>query len=73
METGPPPLGPVTPPEQRVLDQIPGLADSDFTARAPLATVRADLVERLAGQERTTPERLRAQPADFVNRVLGTI
>lgn len=96
IETGPPPLGPGTPPQDRVralldavlcfkldngplalaledsgsdsspyradhyerwhgllravLEQIPGLADSDFTAHALLAATRADLVEHLAGE-----------------------
>ncbi|MFD4354951.1 TetR/AcrR family transcriptional regulator [Nocardia sp. NPDC058519] len=115
IESGPPPLGPATPPHQRVpalldavlcfkldnrrlalaleesgssspyqaehyvrwhglvqavLEQIPGLTDSDFTAHAMLAATRADLVEQLAGQERMTRERMRTQLANFANRVL---
>ncbi|GAA2732484.1 TetR/AcrR family transcriptional regulator [Actinocorallia aurantiaca] len=117
VETGPPPLGPATPPHQRVpalldaivcfkldnrrlalaleetgsgspyraehyerwhsllravLEQIPGLADSDFTAHALLAATRADLVERLVGQEGVPRERLRAQLAGFVARVVDS-
>ncbi|MER7114155.1 TetR/AcrR family transcriptional regulator [Saccharomonospora azurea] len=117
VDTGPPPLGPATPPLQRVpalldamlcfkldnrhlalalegtdssspyqadhyerwhsllqamLDQIPGLADSDFTAHALLAAVRADLVERLAGHEHVPREKMRAQLAGFTARVLGS-
>ncbi|MGH3380603.1 MAG: TetR/AcrR family transcriptional regulator [Actinoallomurus sp.] len=116
VEAGPPPLGPATPPLQRVpalldallcfkldnrrlalaleetgsaspyqaehyerwhslframLEQIPGLADSDFTAHALLAATRADLVEHLAGQECMPRERMRAQLASFTTRVLG--
>ncbi|MDK1476273.1 helix-turn-helix domain-containing protein [Streptomyces sp. 549] len=115
VEAGPPPLGPTTPPRQRVialldavlcfkldnrrlalaleeggsgspyqaehyerwhgllrgvLDQIPGMSDSDFTAHALLAATRADLVEHLAGQGRAPRERTRAQLADFATRVL---
>ncbi|WP_227999735.1 TetR/AcrR family transcriptional regulator [Nocardia australiensis] len=117
IETGPPPLGPATPPHQRVpalldavlcfkldnrrlalaleesgssspyqaghyvrwhglfqtvLEQIPGLPDSDFTAHALLAAIRADLVEQLAGQERMPRERIRAQLAHFATRVLAS-
>ncbi|WP_409491490.1 TetR/AcrR family transcriptional regulator [Amycolatopsis sp. cmx-11-12] len=53
-----------------VLDQIPGLTDSDFTAHALLAATRADLIEHLAGQELIPRERMRAQLANFVARVL---
>ncbi|MFI0813333.1 TetR/AcrR family transcriptional regulator [Streptomyces echinatus] len=115
VEAGPPPLGPATPPYQRVpalldavlcfkldnrrlalaleesgssspyqaehyerwhsllqsvLEQIPGLADSAFTAHALLAATRADLVEHLAGQEHVPRERMRAQLANFVTGVL---
>lgn len=117
VEAGPPPLGPATPPQQRVpalldtllcfkldnrrlmlaleeggssspyqadhyerwhgllaamLEQIPGLTDSDFTAHALLAAVRADLVEHLAGPECGSRERMRAQLANFTARVLGS-
>ncbi|MDH6229078.1 MULTISPECIES: TetR family transcriptional regulator [Streptomyces] len=117
VETGPPPLGPATPPHDRVpalldavlcfkldnrrlalaleedgssspyraehyerwhsllravLEQIPGLTDSDFTAHALLAATRADLVEHLAGEERMTREGMRAQLANFVTRVLAS-
>ncbi|SED48089.1 transcriptional regulator, TetR family [Streptomyces sp. 2224.1] len=117
VEAGPPPLGPVTPPQDRVaalldavlclkldnrrlalaleeggggspyqaehyerwhstlqsvLEQIPGLTDSDFTAHALLAATRADLVEHLAGEERVPRERMRAQLANFAIRVLGS-
>ncbi|WP_435192937.1 TetR/AcrR family transcriptional regulator [Streptomyces sp. NRRL F-5630] len=119
VETGPPPLGPATPPHERVpalldallcfkldnqrltlaleesggssspyraehyerwhrllrtvLAQIPGLTGSDFTAHALLAATRADLVEHLAGEERISRERMRAQLADFVTRVLAPV
>lgn len=55
-----------------VLDQVPGLTDSDFTAHALLAATRADLVEHLAGQERIPRDRMRAQFANFVTRVLAS-
>lgn len=116
IETGPPPLGPATPPRERVpalldavlcfkldnrrlamaleesgsnspyqaehyerwhrllqavLDQLPGLPDTDFTAHALLATTRADLVEHLAEKERLPRDRMRAQLAAFTARVLG--
>ncbi|MFE2437029.1 TetR/AcrR family transcriptional regulator [Streptomyces sp. NPDC059409] len=116
-ETGPPPLGPATPPRERVpalldavlcfkldnrrlalaleedgssspyraehyerwhgllravLEQIPGLTDSDFTAHALLAATRADLVEHLAGAEGVARERLRSQLANFVTTVLAS-
>ncbi|MFC9226265.1 TetR/AcrR family transcriptional regulator [Streptomyces hygroscopicus] len=116
VEAGPPPLGPATPPRQRVpalldavlcfkldngrlalaleesgsgspyqaehyrrwhgllrtvLEQIPGLTDGDFTAHALLAATRADLVAYLAGQERLSRERMRAELAQFIARVLG--
>lgn len=115
VEAGPAPLGPATPPRQRVLalldailcfkldnrrlalaleecggtspyqtehymrwhgllqavlEQIPGLPDSDFTAHALLAAIRADLIEQLAGQERMPREKLRTQLANFAARVL---
>ncbi|MFI1827457.1 TetR/AcrR family transcriptional regulator [Streptomyces sp. NPDC020412] len=117
VESGPPPLGPATPPRERVpalldallrlkldnrllalaledgggtspyraehyerwhgllqgaLEQIPGLADSDFTAHALLAAVRADLVEHLAAEGRVPRERLRAQLANFVTKALAS-
>ncbi|MFF5006217.1 TetR/AcrR family transcriptional regulator [Streptomyces phaeochromogenes] len=116
VEEGPPPLGPDTPPLQRVpalldallcfkldnrhlalaleatgsdspyqaehyerwhsllrsaLEQIPGLANSDFTAHALLATVRADLVEHLAGRKGVPREDIRKQLASFIAEVLG--
>lgn len=116
VEEGPPPLGPDTPPLQRVpalldallcfkldnrhlalaleatgsdspyqadhyerwhsllrsaLEQIPGLTNSDFTAHALLATVRADLVEHLAGQKGVAREEMRKQLASFVAEVIG--
>ncbi|MCH0542019.1 TetR/AcrR family transcriptional regulator [Streptomyces sp. MUM 203J] len=55
-----------------VLEQIPGLTDSDFTAHVLLAATRADLVEHLAGAERVPRERMRAQLATFVTRVLAS-
>ncbi|PSJ29726.1 TetR family transcriptional regulator [Streptosporangium nondiastaticum] len=117
VEEGPPPLGPATPPLQRVpalldailcfkldnrhlalaleqtgadspyrtehyerwhallrdlLRRIPGPADSGFTAHVLLAATRADLVEYLAGEQRTPREELRRQLADFTAGVLGT-
>ncbi|MFJ4840190.1 TetR/AcrR family transcriptional regulator [Streptomyces sp. NPDC088746] len=117
VEAGPPPLGPATPPQQRVpalldtllcfkldnrslmlaleesgsgspyqadhyehwhglldsmLGQLPGLADSDFTAHALLAATRADLVEHLAGHECVPREGMRAQLANFTARVLDS-
>lgn len=117
VEEGPPPLGPDTPPLQRVpalldallcfkldnrhlalaleatgsdspyqadhyerwhsllrsaLEQIPGLTNSDFTAHALLATVRADLVEHLAGQKGVPREEMRKQLASFVAEVIDT-
>ncbi|WP_051852096.1 TetR/AcrR family transcriptional regulator [Streptomyces sp. NRRL F-5650] len=116
VEEGPPPLGPATPPLERVLalldavlcfkidnrhlalalegtggdspyaaehyerwhstlqaalEQIPGLADSDFTAHALLAVTRADLVEHLVGQERMTREQMRTRLAAFTVGALG--
>jgi AcrR family transcriptional regulator len=116
-QAGPPPLGPGTPPQQRVpalldavlcfkldnrrlalaleesgngspyqaehyewwhsmlravLEQVPGLTDSDFTAHALLAATRADLVEHLAGQERVPRERARGQLVNFAARVLAS-
>ncbi|MEU0075061.1 helix-turn-helix domain-containing protein [Streptomyces sp. NPDC006332] len=115
IEAGPPPLGPGTPPRQRVpalldailcfkldnrrlavaleesgsgspyqaehyerwhgllkdvLEQIPHLTDSGFTAHALLAATRADLIEHLAGQEGLPRERARAQLANFAAKVL---
>jgi hypothetical protein len=55
-----------------VLEQVPGLTDSDFTAHALLAATRADLVEHLAGQERVPRERARDQLANFAARVLAS-
>ncbi|MEU3712022.1 TetR/AcrR family transcriptional regulator [Streptomyces catenulae] len=117
VEAGPPPLGPATPPQERVpalldavlcfkldnrrlalaleesgsgspyqaehyerwhrmlqgvLEQIPGLTGSDFTAHALLAATRADLVEHLAGAERVPRERMRAQLTHFVTGVLAS-
>ncbi|MFD0020216.1 TetR/AcrR family transcriptional regulator [Streptomyces sp. NPDC058382] len=117
VETGPPPLGPATPPRDRVpalldailcfkldnrrlalaleeggsgspyqaehyerwhsllravLEQIPGLTDSDFTTHALLAATRADLVEHLAGEGGIPRERMREQLANFATRVLAS-
>ncbi|MFE9636419.1 TetR/AcrR family transcriptional regulator [Streptomyces sp. NPDC006463] len=116
VEEGPSPLGPATPPLQRVpalldavlcfkldnhhlalalegtgsdspyrtdhyerwqsllrdlLDQIPGLTDSDFAAHALLAATRADLVEYLAGEKGMARGEMRRQLASFTARVLG--
>ncbi|WP_428935586.1 TetR/AcrR family transcriptional regulator [Streptomyces sp. ACT015] len=117
VETGPQPLGPATPPRERVpalldallcfkldnrrlalaleeggggspyraehyerwhtllrsvLEQIPGLPDSAFTAHALLAATRADLVEHLVGEVRVPRDRVRAQLASFVTGVLAS-
>ncbi|WP_371674066.1 TetR/AcrR family transcriptional regulator [Streptomyces sp. NBC_00289] len=117
VESGPPPLGPTTPPRQRVLalldavlcfkldnrrlalaledsgssspyqaehyerwhgllqavlKEIPGLADSEFTAHVLLAATRADLVEHLAGREGVSRDTMRAQLANFTARALGS-
>ncbi|MFF3975421.1 TetR family transcriptional regulator [Streptomyces sp. NPDC001828] len=53
-----------------MLGRIPGLTDSDFTAHALLAAVRADLVEHLAGHEGVPRETMRARLADFTVRIL---
>lgn len=55
---------------QAVLEQIPGLTDSDFIAHALLAAIRADLVEQLAGQEGMPRERMRTQLANLATKVL---
>ncbi|GAB2486752.1 TetR/AcrR family transcriptional regulator [Nocardiopsis aegyptia] len=55
-----------------LLEQVPGLEDSGFTAHALLAAVRADLVEYLAGHEHMPRERMRARLAGFTARILGT-
>ncbi|MFF7355677.1 TetR/AcrR family transcriptional regulator [Streptomyces filipinensis] len=55
-----------------LLDQVPGLADSDFTAHALLAATRADLVEHLAGDRGLAREELRDRLAGFTARLLGT-
>ncbi|TMR05068.1 TetR family transcriptional regulator [Actinomadura soli] len=115
VEAGPPPLGPGTPPLERIpalldailrfkldnrglalaleetsgtspyqaehyaawhnllqnlLEQVPGLTDTGFTAHALLAATRADLVEHLAGRERVPPETLRAYLAGFTATIL---
>ncbi|MFD3372957.1 MULTISPECIES: TetR/AcrR family transcriptional regulator [unclassified Streptomyces] len=54
------------------LEQIPGLTNSGFTAHALLATVRADLVEHLAGQKGVARDEMRKQLASFIAEVLGT-
>ncbi|WP_432193517.1 TetR/AcrR family transcriptional regulator [Streptomyces sp. bgisy027] len=116
VESGPPPLGPGTPPQERVpalldavlcfkldnrrlalaleehgssspyqaghydgwhrllrsaLEQVPGLTDPGFTAHALLAATRADLVERLAGEEGVPRELLRTQLADYARKVVA--
>ncbi|MFG2295990.1 TetR/AcrR family transcriptional regulator [Streptomyces sp. NPDC048603] len=53
------------------LEQIPDLDDPDFTAHALLAATRADLVERLAGQDGVPRERLRARLANYAGRVVA--
>ncbi|MER5949927.1 TetR family transcriptional regulator [Streptomyces sp. NPDC001904] len=118
VESGPPPLGPTTPPQDRVpalldavlcfkldnrrlalaledsgssspyqaehyerwrsllqavLEQIPGMTDSDFTAHALLAATRADLVEHLVGEQHISRESMRQQLASFAARFLGSV
>lgn len=53
-----------------MLATVDGIADSDFTAHALLATVRADLVEHLAGTRGLGREELRARLGEFVVRLL---
>ncbi|MFF0550058.1 TetR/AcrR family transcriptional regulator [Streptomyces sp. NPDC004311] len=53
------------------LERIPGLPDADFTAHALLAATRADLVERLAGQEGGGREDLRARLAAYAHHVVA--
>ncbi|MEV7590371.1 TetR/AcrR family transcriptional regulator [Streptomyces sp. NPDC089922] len=53
------------------LERIPGLPDADFTAHALLAATRADLVERLAGQEGGGREELRARLAAYAHHVVA--
>ncbi|MFE5916512.1 TetR/AcrR family transcriptional regulator [Streptomyces sp. NPDC056468] len=117
VEEGPPPLGPDTPPLERVpalldavlcfkldnrhlalaletsgsdspystdhydrwhallrdlLERVPGLSGSDFTAHALLAATRADLVAYLAGQKAVPREELREQLTKFTAGVLGS-
>ncbi|MEU7405509.1 TetR family transcriptional regulator [Streptomyces sp. NPDC044948] len=117
VETGPPPLGPATPPRDRVpalldailcfkldnrrlalaleeggssspyqaehyerwhtllrtvLEQVPGLTDSDFTTHALLAATRADLIEHLTAEGHTPRERMRTQLANFTTRILAS-
>jgi hypothetical protein len=57
---------------QAMLEQIPGMDDCDFAAHALLAAVRADLAEQRAGREGVPRKRLRAQLANFTNRVIGS-
>ncbi|WP_327685751.1 TetR/AcrR family transcriptional regulator [Streptomyces sp. NBC_00467] len=52
------------------LEQIPGLADSEFTAHALLAATRADLVEHLVGRQGMTRQQMRDRLAAFTARVL---
>ncbi|MCX5384842.1 TetR/AcrR family transcriptional regulator [Streptomyces sp. NBC_00083] len=56
---------------REVLDQVPGLTDSAFTAHALLAATRADLVEHLAGERGLPRERMRADLAALARRVLA--
>ncbi|MFF0515500.1 TetR/AcrR family transcriptional regulator [Streptomyces sp. NPDC004250] len=57
---------------EALLEQIPSLTNTAFTAHALLAATRADLVEHLAGEERIPRETLRKQCADFAARVLAS-
>ncbi|MEU7606641.1 TetR/AcrR family transcriptional regulator [Streptomyces sp. NPDC040724] len=117
VEDGPAPLGPATPPLQRVpalldavlcfkldnrhlaqalegtgadspyrtahyerwhtllrdlLEQIPGPADTGFTAHVLLAATRADLVAYLSGDKGVPREELREQLAEFIAGILDT-
>lgn len=54
-----------------LLDRVPGLSGSDFTAHALLAATRADLVEHLAGRKAVPRAELREQPAKSTAAVLG--
>lgn len=53
------------------LEQVPSVHDSDFTAHALLATIRADLVTHLIDDQKMTPERLRSSLAAHVDNALG--
>ncbi|MFF3689529.1 TetR/AcrR family transcriptional regulator [Streptomyces sp. NPDC002187] len=55
-----------------LLEQIPGLTDSDFAAHALLAATRADLVEYLADEKGMAHGEMRRQLAIFTARVLGS-
>lgn len=55
---------------QVVLERIPGLTDSGFTAHALLAATRADLVEHLVGHQHVPREQLRAHLQAFTARIL---
>ncbi|MDH6484171.1 helix-turn-helix domain-containing protein [Streptomyces sp. SAI-127] len=55
---------------QAVLERIPGLTDSAFTAHALLAATRADLVEHLVGHQHMPREQLRADLVAFTARIL---
>ncbi|MFE9928451.1 TetR/AcrR family transcriptional regulator [Streptomyces sp. NPDC005533] len=55
-----------------LLEQIPGPADTDFTAHALLAATRADLVAHLAGDKGVPREELRRQLAEFTAGILDT-
>ncbi|MDC0770244.1 TetR/AcrR family transcriptional regulator [Streptomyces sp. HD] len=57
---------------RRVLERLPGFDGGDFAAHALLAAVRADLVDHLVDREHMPRERLRADLAAFVTRVLTT-
>ncbi|GHE03933.1 TetR/AcrR family transcriptional regulator [Streptomyces alanosinicus] len=54
-----------------LLERIPGLPESDFTAHALLAATRADLVEHLAGEQGLPRDEMRARLAGFTARILG--
>ncbi|MEU9162714.1 TetR/AcrR family transcriptional regulator [Streptomyces sp. NPDC048424] len=55
-----------------LLEQIPGPADTDYTAHALLAATRADLVAYLAGDKGVPREELREQLAQFTAGILDT-
>ncbi|MEW1913983.1 TetR/AcrR family transcriptional regulator [Kitasatospora sp. NPDC085895] len=53
------------------LDRVPGVRNTDFTAHALLAAVRADLVAHLIDDQKVTPEEIRSTLAAFVDNALG--
>ncbi|MFD5507168.1 TetR/AcrR family transcriptional regulator [Streptomyces sp. NPDC059761] len=54
------------------LDEVPGVHNTDFTAHALLAAIRADLVAHLIDDQKMTPEGLRSALAAYLDNVLGS-